>query len=129
MTPLPPLKESDPQSRARGFHLDVHAQAARCDKTTRWVLPGSGAAWAGGGSARACRPALRALTRARAHDSAPHGAQVVVEPHEREALRGHEVRERLASFGDGDQERCVPAPWRTPQLGAPTHVRLVAMGR
>ena len=38
----------------------------------------------------------------------PPGAQVVVEPHEREALRGHEVRERLASFGDDDQQRCVP---------------------
>lgn len=48
----------------------------------------------------------------------PPGAQVVVEPHEREALQGHEVRERLASFGDDDQQRCVPAPWRTPRMFA-----------
>ena len=33
-----------------------------------------------------------------------------MEPHEREALRGHEVRGQLASFGDGDQQRCVGTP-------------------
>jgi hypothetical protein len=32
-------------------------------------------------------------------------AQVVVEPHEREALQGQEVQERLASFEDDDQQR------------------------
>lgn len=34
----------------------------------------------------------------------PAGGQVVVEPHERDALRGHEVRERLASFEEDDQQ-------------------------